>query len=69
MPLTLKQYEEVVQLLLMLLRKAIMVKEVGDDPPSTSMWKSLISNVDSLYKWKDSSFSAEMEEDIGISGS
>lgn len=73
-PNFLKQHEEVIQSLLMLARKAIMVKWVGDDPPSVLMWKSLISEVMALeklghYQWEDSYFSAEMEETIGTSWS
>lgn len=46
-----KQHEEVIQSLLMLAKKAIMMKWVGDDPPSIFMWKSLISEVVTLEKW------------------
>lgn len=50
-----------------------MVKWVRDDLTSTSMWKSLISEVVTgknwtLYQWRDSCFSAEMEETDGIPG-
>lgn len=48
--LMLKQHEEVIQSLLMLSRKAITVKWVGDDPSSVFMWKSLISEVVTLEK-------------------
>lgn len=69
-PGSLKQHEEVVQSLLMLARKAIMVKWVGDAPPSISTRKSLIFGKNrTLYRWKDSSFLGEMEETAGISGS
>ncbi len=49
-PVCLKENEDVIQSLLMLTRKAIMVKWVGDDPPSIFMWKSLISEVVTLGK-------------------
>lgn len=49
-PNFLKQHEEVIQSLLMLARKAIMLKWVGDDPPSLLTWKSMISEVVTLEK-------------------
>uniref|UniRef100_A0A8C5G1I7 Reverse transcriptase domain-containing protein n=1 Tax=Gouania willdenowi TaxID=441366 RepID=A0A8C5G1I7_GOUWI len=49
-PASLKNNENVIQSLLMLARKAIMVKWVGEDPPSISVWKSLISEVVTLEK-------------------
>lgn len=49
-PNFLKQHEEVIQSLLMLTRRAIMVKWVGNDPPSVLIWKSLISEVVTLEK-------------------
>lgn len=49
-PNFLKQHEEVIQSLLMLARKAIMVKWVGDDPLSVLTWKSLIPEVVTLEK-------------------
>lgn len=47
-PDCLKAHKEIVQFLLMLARKAIMVKWVGADPPSAQLWKSLISDVITL---------------------
>ena len=49
-PNFLKQHEEVIQSLLMLARKATMVKWIGDDPPTVLIWKSLISKVMTLEK-------------------
>ena len=49
-PVSLKKNEEVVQSLLMMARKAIMVKWIMDDPPTVTQWKSLISEVLTLVK-------------------
>ncbi|CAG5866902.1 unnamed protein product [Menidia menidia] len=49
-PKSLAKYEHVIQSLLMLARKAIMVKWVGSEPPSISLWKSLISDVMTLIR-------------------
>jgi len=44
------KHEHVIQSLIMLARKAIMVKWVGREPPSLSLWKSLISDVMTLIR-------------------
>uniref|UniRef100_A0A8C6UCR3 Reverse transcriptase domain-containing protein n=1 Tax=Neogobius melanostomus TaxID=47308 RepID=A0A8C6UCR3_9GOBI len=49
-PVSVKQNEHVVQPLLMIARKSIMVKWVGDDPPSISLWKSLIVDLVTMIK-------------------
>uniref|UniRef100_A0A3P9C5G3 Reverse transcriptase domain-containing protein n=1 Tax=Maylandia zebra TaxID=106582 RepID=A0A3P9C5G3_9CICH len=66
-PVSLVQHEYVIQSLLMLARKSIMLRWVGAEPPSISLWKSLIIEVMTLirlghyidgssrifvYKWK-----------------
>lgn len=49
-PASLIKHEQVIQPLLMLARKAIMVRWVGNIPPSISLWKSLISDVMTLIR-------------------
>ena len=49
-PDSLKVHKEVIQFLLMLARKAIMTKWVGEESPSIQLWKSLISDAATLEK-------------------
>ena len=49
-PTTLEKYKKIIHPLLMLARKAIMIKWVGDQPPTTTLWKSLIGDLVSMEK-------------------
>ncbi len=49
-PESLRSHKNTVHLLLMLGRKAVMTKWVGDEPPSIHLWKSLMSDCISLER-------------------
>ena len=49
-PDSLRSHKNTIQFLLMLGRKAVMNKWVGDEPPSMHLWKSLISDYVSLER-------------------
>ena len=51
-PESVKVHKDVVQFLLMLARKAIMIKWVGDESPSIQLWRSLISEAAILEKMR-----------------
>lgn len=49
-PDSLKLHKHTVHFLFMVARKAIMTKWVGDEPPSSQLWKSIISDTVSLER-------------------
>lgn len=64
-PPALTRYEHVIQTLLMLARKCIMVKWVGDEHPSITLWNSLILEVTTRIKLEGTFESTWSEQQNG----